>query len=541
MEENGRGTSAAGMIRVRGARVHNLRNLDVDLPRDRLVVLTGVSGSGKSSLAFDTLYAEGQRRYIESLSVYARQFLDQLERPDVDVMDGLPPTVAIDQRAGQANPRSTVATLTEIHDSLRLLYARVGLPHCPRCGQPIRRQTPEQIVTSVLALPEGSRVLILAPLVRGRKGQHAEAFEAIRRAGLIRARVDGQVVEIQDAPKLAKTKTHDIEAVVDRLVIREGIRPRLAESVDRALKLGSETVLLSVQNPAGTWDDRVLSTHFGCPDCGIGLEEIEPRTFSFNSPHGACPECQGLGTLSRLEPELLIPDRSQSIEGGALAFREALRPSQKARLDEVLAAFLATRRLTRKSALARWPKAALSALLQGEEGRPGLISLLEEIVAKAPESQRERLGRFRIDTLCPACGGARLRPEARAVTVGGRAIQEMTALTVSEAIPFLDGLRFEPPHDLARAADPARDGTPASLPGARRTRLPDARPARRYALGRRAAARAAGVTNRLRAGGRRLHPRRADRRPAPARYRPPHRQPARPARRRQLGAGRRAR
>ncbi|MBV8558885.1 MAG: excinuclease ABC subunit UvrA, partial [Planctomycetaceae bacterium] len=244
-------------IRVRGARVHNLRDIDVDLPRDRLVVLTGVSGSGKSSLAFDTLYAEGQRRYIEGLSSYARQFLDQLERPDVDLIEGLPPTVAIDQHAGSANPRSTVATVTEIHDYLRLLYARAGVAHCPGCGRAIRRQTPEQIVASVLAMQEGRKVLVLAPLVRGRKGQHLDAFQAIRRAQLLRARVDGQVVELGDEPpKLAKTKAHDIEAVVDRLVVREGIRPRLAESIDLALKLGEGSVLLSAQADSG-WDDRL--------------------------------------------------------------------------------------------------------------------------------------------------------------------------------------------------------------------------------------------------------------------------------------------
>src|SRR5919112_1398668 len=249
-------TEAAPAIRVRGARVHNLRNVDVDLPRDRLVVLTGVSGSGKSSLAFDTLYAEGQRRYIEGLSSYARQFLDQLERPDVDLVEGLPPTVSIDQRTGSANPRSTVATVTEIHDYLRLLYARAGIPHCPNCGQAIRRQTPERMVAGVLAMQEGRKLLVLAPLVRGRKGGHLDAFEAIRRAGLLRARVDGQVVEVKDDPKLAKTKVHHIEAVVDRIVIREGIRPRLAESIDLALKLGERSVLLSAQADPG-WDDRL--------------------------------------------------------------------------------------------------------------------------------------------------------------------------------------------------------------------------------------------------------------------------------------------
>src|SRR4051794_8300071 len=307
------------VIRVRGARVHNLRDIDVELPRDRLVVLTGVSGSGKSSLAFDTLYAEGQRRYIESLSSFARQFLDQLERPDVDLVEGLPPTVSIDQRSGTANPRSTVATVTEIHDYLRLLYARVGVAHCPGCGQPIRRQTPEQIVGGVLGMREGRKVLVLAPLVRGRKGEHRDAFQSIRRAGLLRARVDGQVVELKDEPpKLARTRTHDVEAVVDRLVVREGIRPRLAESVDLALKLGGGSVILSARSD-DAWDDLLLSVNYACPSCGTGFDELEPRTFSFNSPYGACPRCGGLGVLSAFDPELVIPDRTRSISSGAVA------------------------------------------------------------------------------------------------------------------------------------------------------------------------------------------------------------------------------
>ncbi len=273
----------------------------MDLPRDRLVVLTGVSGSGKSSLAFDTIFAEGQRRYIECLSGQARQFLDQLQRPDVDEIEGLPPTVAIDQRAGQASPRSTVGTLTEIHDYLRLLFARVGIPHCPKCGQPIHRQTPEQMTEGALAFPAGTKVMVLAPLVRGRKGQHAEVFPAIRRAGLIRARVDGEMIEVTDQPpKLAKTKSHDIEAVVDRLVIRDGIRPRLAESIDLALKLSEGIVLLAVES-GGKWEDHVRSVHLACPSCGTGLRAPEPRGFSFNSPFGACPTCQGLGVVDSAE------------------------------------------------------------------------------------------------------------------------------------------------------------------------------------------------------------------------------------------------
>lgn len=289
---------AVDSIRVRGARMHNLQGVDVDLPRDKLIVLTGVSGSGKSSLAFDTIYAEGQRRYIESLSSYARQFLDQLERPDVDRIEGLPPTVAIDQKQGTANPRSTVATVTESYDYLRLLYARAGVPHCPSCGAPIRRQTAEQMISSVLAMQEGKKVLILAPLVKGRKGMHADAFATIRRAKLLRARVDGVMMELlaDEDPKLAKTKVHHVEAVVDRLVVREGIRARLAESVDLALKLADGSIILSAEQ-GDAWVDHVASLHFACPSCGIGLSEIEPRTFSFNSPYGACPKCDGVGIV----------------------------------------------------------------------------------------------------------------------------------------------------------------------------------------------------------------------------------------------------
>ena len=428
-------------IRVRGARVHNLRDVDVDIPRDRLVVLTGVSGSGKSSLAFDALYAEGQRRYIEGLSSYARQFLDQLERPDVDLIEGLPPTVSIDQRSGSANPRSTVATVTEIYDYLRLLYARAGVPHCPNCGRAIHRQTPEQIVTGVLGMQEGRKVIVLAPIVRGRKGQHADAFAAIRRAQLLRARVDGQMVELADGdPKLAKTKVHDIEAVVDRLVVRVGIRPRLAESVDLALKLGQGAVILSAQE-GETWDDRVLSIHYACVACGVGFEELEPRTFSFNSPYGACPTCDGLGVLRRFDPDLVIPDRSKSIAEGAIA--------AKVESPEV-ADFLKRHDLTRKTPLSKWPRATLRAFLDGEPGAeyPGLLAILDrEYTAARTEARRAALGAFRSEETCPACAGARLRPEARAVTVGGLGIKAVTDLPAAEARGFFESLAFESPLD----------------------------------------------------------------------------------------------
>src|SRR4051812_22903355 len=346
-------------IVIRGARVHNLQSVDLDIPRDRFVVFTGVSGSGKSSLAFDTIFAEGQRRYIECLSGYTRQFLDQLERPDVDLIEGLPPTVAIDQRPGQASPRSTVGTITEVYDYLRLLFAKLGTPHCPKCGLLIHRQTPEQMAAHVIAFPPGRKVLLLAPLVRGRKGQHLDVFQAIRRAGLIRARVDGEIVEVSETPpKLAKTRVHTIEAVVDRIAIREGIRPRLAESLDLTLKLSDGRVLALIESPAG-WDEHLLSIHLSCPSCGAGLPQIEPRSFSFNSPHGACPVCQGLGSHSVFQPELAVPDRSRSwIQGAVVPWtllsaggKEQGHSPHHALVNE----FLARHRIDGATALESWP------------------------------------------------------------------------------------------------------------------------------------------------------------------------------------------
>ena len=414
-------------IRVRGARVHNLRDIDVDIPRDRLVVLTGVSGSGKSSLAFDTIHAEGQRRYIDGLSSYARQFLDQLEPPDVDSVDGLPPTVAIDQKSGSASPRSTVGTLTEIQDYLRLLYARAGLPHCPTCGLPIRRQTPEQMVQGVMALAEGTKVIVLAPLVRGRKGQHADSFAAIRREGLLRARVDGEMIEVADPPpKLAKNKVHSIEAVIDRLVIREGMRARLAESLDRALKIGDGTVILVEEAGRGGWTDRILSIRFACPDCGLGLEEVEPRTFSFNSPYGACPACDGLGTVRGFDLDLVIPDRSKTLAGGAVNVPDA----------GPLESLAAGAGADPATPVAAWSKVILATFFKD------LAKALDRETA-TPRRERQ-LEPFRADIPCPACLGARLRPEALAVKIGGRSIHEVSTLTATEAIAFFDALTFDP-------------------------------------------------------------------------------------------------
>ena len=446
------GDELGAMIRLRGVRVHNLRDVDVDIPRDRLVVLTGVSGSGKSSLAFDTLHAEGRRRYIEGLSGDARQFLDQMERPDVDLIDGLPPTVAIDQKAGTANPRSTVGTVTEVNDYLRLLYARAGLPQCPDCGEPIRRQTPEQVVDAALAVGEGTKVILMAAMVRGRKGMHVDVFRAIREAHLVRARVDGAVIDVsEEPPKLAKGKAHTIEVVVDRLVIRDGIRPRLAEGVDLALKLGQGTAILSVQAGDG-WDDRVVSTLYACPRCGVGFAEIEPRTFSFNSPHGACQACGGLGTISAFDPDLILPDRSRSLRDGAVVAWDGLPGGRRGTLDEpALVTFLEKHHLDVSTALNQWPVKVALAFLDGEKGAgyPGVVPLLEVALASArTDARRLALEAFRSESPCPACLGARLRPEARAVTVGGLSLPAFSALNLAAALPTLATLRFEPPHDL---------------------------------------------------------------------------------------------
>ena len=429
--------------------MHNLRSVDVDLPRDRLVVLTGVSGSGKSSLAFDTIYAEGRRRYLECLSSFARQFLDQLERPDVDAIEGLPPTVAIDQKAGSPNPRSTLGTITEIYDYLRVLFARAGTPHCPTCDAPIRCQTPEQITDQLMRLPAGRKVQLLAPLVRDRKGQHLDVFQAIRRAGLIRARVDGELVEVTETPpKLAKTKAHSIEAVVDRIVIRDGIRPRLAESLDLALKLADGRVLALVEDPPG-WDELLLSIHLSCPSCGTGLPEIEPRSFSFNSPHGACPVCQGLGSHRAFQPDLSVPDRSRSWDQGAVVPWSLLTEGAKDRAtdDAPVRAFLARHQHDATTPVQSWPAETWRSFWLGEPKGPfpGLATLLDRAYQETTnEGILKALDAYREEVVCPACGGSRLRPEARAVRVEGRSIQDLTAMTVGKLLTFFGSMQFDP-------------------------------------------------------------------------------------------------
>jgi len=443
-------------IRVRGARVHNLKNIDVDLPRDRMVVLTGVSGSGKSSLAFDTIHAEGQRRYLECLSSFASQFLDQLERPNVDSIEGLPPTVAIDQRAGTPNPRSTLGTVTEIHDYLRLLFAQFGQPHCPGCGSPINRQTPEQMIDWLLQRKEGRKVQILAPLSRGRKGQHLEIFQAIRRAGLIRARIDGEMVEVSDEPpKLAKNRVHTIEAVVDRLSIREGIRPCLAESLDLALKLSGGGILALFESDQG-WAEQSMSIRLICPVCDTSLPEIEPRTFSFNSPHGACPDCDGLGTRCPFQVALAVPDRSLSWDQGAVA-PWGLFPSGDRTLEPavgVVRDYLARHGLAASTPLESWPAHLWESFWSGDgaAGFPGLGAILDQCYRETKNAAlRKELDAYREQVNCSACGGSRLRPEARAVRLDGLTIVDVTSRAVSAVLPFFRSLRVDPSVEKALA------------------------------------------------------------------------------------------
>jgi excinuclease ABC subunit A len=432
--------------------VHNLKNLDADLPKDKFVVLTGVSGSGKSSLAFDTIVAEGQRRYLECLSSYARRFLDQLERPDVDSIEGLPPTVVIDQRAGAPNPRSTLATITEIYDYLRVLFARAGVPHCPSCDVPIERQSPEQMVDRVTSAAAGKRAQILAPLVRARKGQHTEAFEAIRRAGLIRARVDGEMIDVTESPpKLVKNRAHTIEAVVDRIAVRPGIRPRLSESVDLALKLTGGSILVLIESQSG-WDELPLSTQFCCPRCESSLAEIEPRTFSFNSPHGACAVCHGLGTRWLFQPDLVLPDRSRSWEEGAAVAWATLPQGGKdvASHNQQVRDWLARHQVDARAPLSAWPGELWVLFWSGEPPRdfPGLAAMLDRSFEQTKsESVRRALQAYREEVACSACQGSRLRSEARAVRVSGRTIRDVCACTAGDALRFFRTLSFEPPLD----------------------------------------------------------------------------------------------
>ena len=439
-------------IFVKGAREHNLKNIDVTIPRDKLVVITGVSGSGKSSLAFDTVYAEGQRRYMESLSAYARQFLGRMEKPDVDYIEGLSPAISIDQKGASRNPRSTVGTVTEIYDYLRLLFARTGHPHCPQCGREITMQTVEQIVDAIQALPEGSRIMILAPLIKDRKGEYQQVFNDLRKAGYARVRVDGNIHDLSEEFQLEKFKKHSIEAVIDRLVIgQSGSQSRIADSVETALKLGAGVVLVFIIDG----DELLFSEHFACVHCGISLGEIAPRTFSFNSPHGACPECTGLGVKSELDPDLLIPNKELSLSEGAInpyqwhtwylySLEELVRRNGFS-LDEPV------KNLTpEQMKLILYGEGSFSYKYRNRYGQEreyfngfeGVIPRMERLYRDTEsENSRAYIERYMVSRTCSVCEGKRLKPEALAVTIGGNNIDNISSMSVAQASDWLDILR----------------------------------------------------------------------------------------------------
>lgn len=443
-------------IIVKGARQHNLKNITVEIPRDKLVVITGLSGSGKSSLAFDTIYAEGQRRYVESLSAYARQFLGQMDKPDVDYIEGLSPAISIDQKTTSRNPRSTVGTVTEIYDYLRLLFARIGEPHCPKCGKLIERQTVQQIVDHVLAMPQGTRFMVMAPLVRGRKGEHAKIMDQMRKAGYVRIFVDGEVRTLDEEIKLEKNKKHSLSVVIDRLAVRDGITQRLTDSVETVLKLAEGLVEINVIGG----ETQMYSENFACSDCGISLPEIEPRLFSFNNPMGACPACTGLGMNMELDKSLIIPDGSKTFAEGVIA---ALSTNQEAYHMKQLAAVLTHYGYSLDTVWNDLPKDMQEILwygsgeqkfsfmyenLQGEVKKhttpfEGIIPLLRRRHREAfSERMRLDIESFMTSTPCPVCHGARLKPEVLSILVGGKNICEVTALTVRDAINFFETLNL---------------------------------------------------------------------------------------------------
>ncbi|MCY0878541.1 MAG: excinuclease ABC subunit UvrA [Firmicutes bacterium] len=446
---------ASAVIRVVGARQHNLKNITVEIPRDRLVVITGVSGSGKSSLAFDTIYAEGQRRYVESLSSYARQFLGQMDKPEVDSIEGLSPAISIDQKTTSHNPRSTVGTVTEIYDYLRVLYARAGLPHCPQCGQPIQQQTVQQIVDRVMAGPEHARLEVRAPIVRGRKGTHEKVFEEIRRLGYMRARVDGALVEVEQPPRLNKNQKHHIAVVIDRVILRPEVGARLAEAIERAFEVASGLVEIGPPDEPG----QLFARDLACPTCGISLEELTPRMFSFNAPFGACPDCTGLGFKQEIDPELIVdPDRT--VREGALfpLYRgtsrfypdliEALAQQTGIPLD---VPFRSLKEEHQDLLLRGYDKPIRFDYesLFGQRHHEtilwqGLIPLLERRWREATsDAQKEEIEQYMTARACQTCGGRRLKPEVLAVTVGGLSIAELTDLSIAEARQFLGALQLE--------------------------------------------------------------------------------------------------
>lgn len=442
---------------IKGAREHNLKNVDLTLPRNKLIVFTGLSGSGKSSLAFDTIYAEGQRRYVESLSSYARQFLGQMEKPDVDYIEGLSPAISIDQKSTSNNPRSTVSTVTEINDYLRLLYARIGTPHCPICGRVIERQSIDQVVDRVMALGEGTRVSVIAPAVRARKGEHAKLFEQIKKDGYVRVKVDGTVYDVADVPKLDKKLKHTIDVVVDRLVVRDGAQGRLSDSFETAFAFGDGLAKIDVNG-----EETLFSQNYACPDCGVSIEELAPRMFSFNNPFGACPTCSGLGILMKLDPELIIPDDSKSIAGGAITVTGWGSTNEDSIAGMYFEALGQKYGFTVDTPFRDIPAEGKKAILYGTGGEKlhltyrreygagtldqafeGLCPNLERRYREtSSEYMKHEIESYMSNTPCPDCHGRRLKPESLAVSVGGISIAELNDMTVMNARSFLCALEL---------------------------------------------------------------------------------------------------
>ena len=446
-------------IKIRGANEHNLKNIDVDIPRDKLVVLTGLSGSGKSSLAFDTIYAEGQRRYMESLSSYARQFLGQMEKPDVESIEGLSPAISIDQKSTNRNPRSTVGTVTEIYDYFRLLYARVGIPHCPKCGREIRKQTVDQMVEQVMALPERTKIQLLAPVVRGRKGTHVKLLERAKKSGYVRVRIDGNMYELSEEIKLDKNIKHNIEIIVDRLVVKDGIEQRLTDSIENVLNLAEG--LMTVDVIGG--DPIQFSESFSCPECGISIEEIEPRSFSFNNPFGACPECFGLGYKMEFDEDLMIPDKRLSISEGAITVMGWQSCTDKKSFTyAILDALSKEYDFSLDTPFEEYPKEIHDVLIHGTNGKElkvhykgqrgegvydvafeGLIKNVERRYREtSSETMKAEYEEFMNITPCHACKGQRLKPGALAVTVGDKNIAELTSMSIEKLQAFLKELKL---------------------------------------------------------------------------------------------------
>jgi len=451
-------------IYIKGAREHNLKNIDVKIPRNKLVVFTGVSGSGKSSLAFDTIYSEGQRRYVESLSTYARQFLGQMDKPDVDYIEGLSPSISIDQKSTSNNPRSTVGTVTEIYDYLRLLFARIGIPHCPNCQRPIQRQTVDQVVDSLLRLDSGSRIKILAPVVKGQKGEHKKTLEHLFREGFVRVLADGYEYTSDEEIRLEKNKKHSISAVIDRLLIKEGIRSRLAESLELAFELSEGSISVQLIKD-GEIEEMLYSRDFACPECGFSLPELSPRMFSFNNPFGACPECDGLGMKREIDPELVL-DMEKSLEEGAII---PWSNNFYTYYNQILAGMAEKNRIPMDIPLKELSKQQLNTILYGNGGerikitytnsygetgvfRSSFEGIINNLARRYQETKsdaaRDEIEKYMKTRLCPACKGKRLREEILWVLIAGLSINDLTAMQVKESMDFFAGLRLNEREEL---------------------------------------------------------------------------------------------